>query len=45
MAANQAAGRPPFETLHWASLGWIVAAVMLSLWAGRALAQRSVAHA
>jgi predicted MFS family arabinose efflux permease len=45
MAANQAAGRPPFETLHWASLAWMVAAVGLSLWAGRALARRSAPHA
>ncbi len=45
MAANQAAGRPAFASLHWASLAWMVAAVGLSVWAGRALARRGVAHA
>jgi len=44
MAANQAAGRPDYDGLHLVALAWLIAAVAASLWAGRALARRSVAH-
>lgn len=37
MAANGAAGRNPFAWLHLVSLGWLVAAWLLSRWASRAL--------
>lgn len=39
MAANQAAGRPPFEALHHVGLAWMVGAVGLSFWASHALAR------
>jgi predicted MFS family arabinose efflux permease len=41
MAANAAAGRPPFDALHHVGLAWVVAAVGLSAWASRSLARRT----
>jgi predicted MFS family arabinose efflux permease len=45
MAANQAAGRPVYASLHLAALAWTLAAVVGSVWAGQALARRNAAHA
>jgi len=40
MAANQLAGDPPFAGLHHVAVAWLLAAVCLSVWAGRSLARR-----
>lgn len=40
MAANQLAGQAPYGGLHHVATAWMVAAVGLSIWAGRALARR-----
>jgi predicted MFS family arabinose efflux permease len=40
MAANRLAGQSPFAGLHQVAVAWLVAAVGLSVWAGRALARR-----
>ncbi|MBT9599542.1 MAG: MFS transporter [Vitreoscilla sp.] len=40
MAANQLAGQAPFAGLHHVATAWLVAAVGLSIWAGRALVRR-----